>query len=57
MDKFIMKASVVVERTQDSLDTLAYMTDDLTNKLKDILDDSTHPPRQQEFDGRLIQRS
>ena len=56
-DKVIAKAashSAVVGRTQDGLDTLHDRR--VTNKRKDILDDPTHPLRQ-EFDGRLIQGS
>ena len=54
LDKIIRKASSVVGKTQDSLDTLYDRR--VTKNLQDIMDDPTHPLRQ-EFDGQLIQRS
>ena len=45
LDKIIRKASGVVGRTQDNLDTL--YDRQVTNKLNDILHDITHPLRQE----------
>ena len=47
LDKIIRKASAVVGRTQDAFDALYDRR--MTNRLMDILDDPTHPLRQ-EFD-------
>ena len=47
MDKIIWKASVVVGRTQDTVDALCDRQ--VTNKLMDVLDDPTHLPLRQEL--------
>ena len=53
LDKIIRKASGVVGRTQDNLDTLYDRR--VSNKLNDVLHDITHPLRQELYiDSRLI---